>query len=510
MRVQRHRRAHQRGQAIAIIAIAGTALLAFTALATDLSLQTHFRRNLQNVTDAAALAGVRDLGATANQPDRVSAVGDALTTVAGSLKLPSFGTSWNGSASCSGSQCDVTLTSGSYTVTVNVPPKDTSTAAYHTWPYLEVELHQTTVNGLGGIVGATSSTEGASSVGYHFAANQPFGFALYAENLVSNGNDGETINGNVYADRSINPQSNGHAGFCAGPSNGTGSYVVFGSPQKGDSGYAGDGQFDVKPQSADTLNTVSDCSSTGSGSVNETASPGSGTCGAVTVQGVTLDTSYNHFINACVASPKISPPALTGPSGTTGTFGTAVCGSTGGGLSGTEWQPGTYQCATGTALPAGTNTFHAGVYTIVHNPSCNPKSCFDLDFSRGNSDLEGVTFLLENGATVGVEKGATVTINPIGGGCQVNSSSDCRFSFFDPTSASSIYVIDLSSTLTTYGTLYLANGSMNVDSNAFVFIASGQAIVNTWNVQSGFHPNPDVIYSGTNSAPQNEVLKLVS
>ena len=50
---------------------------------------------------------------------------------------------------------------------------------------------------------------------------------------------------------------------------------------------------------------------------------------------------------------------------------------------------------------------------------------------------------------------------------------------------------------------------MNVDSNAFLFIASGQAIVNTWNVQSGYHPNPDVIYSGTNSAPQNEVLKLV-
>jgi len=91
----------------------------------------------------------------------------------------------------------------------------------------------------------------------------------------------------------------------------------------------------------------------------------------------------------------------------------------------------------------------------------------------------------------------------------VSSSSDCRFSFFDPTSASSVYVIDLGSTLTAYGTLYLANGSVHVDSNAFVFIASGQAIVNTWDVQSGFHPNPDVIYSGTNSAPQNEVLKLV-
>ena len=170
MRVRRHRHSRQQGQAIPIIAIAGTVLLGFTALATDLSLQTHYRRNLQNVTDAAALAGVRDLGAVANQPDRVSAVGDALTTVAGSLGLPAFATSWNGSASCSGSQCDATLTSANYTVTVNVPPKDTSTVAYRTWPYVEVELHQSTMNGLGGIVGATSSTQGASSVGYHFAA----------------------------------------------------------------------------------------------------------------------------------------------------------------------------------------------------------------------------------------------------------------------------------------------------------------------------------------------------
>jgi hypothetical protein len=505
MRVQRHRRARQRGQAVPIIAVAGTVLLGFTALATDLSLQTHYRRNLQNVADAAALAGVRDLGALANQPDRVSAVGDALNTVAASLGLPAFSTSWDGSASCSGSQCDVSLTSGNYSVTVNVPPKDTSTVAYRTWPYLEVELKQTSQNGLGGIVGATSATEGASSVGYHFAANQPFGFALYANTLVSNGNDGETIAGNVYADRSIDPQSSGHAGFCADLSNGSGSYVVFGTPQKGDSGYSNDGQWDVKPQSADTVKWVSSCTGTVSGTVSETAFAGPGTCGAVTVQGVTLNTAYNTFIDACVASPKISPPNLTGPSGTGGA---SVCGSTGGGVVSGEWRPGVYQCSSGTALPAGTTPFAPGVYTIVHNPSCNPKSCFDLDFSGDNVHLTAVTFLLENGATVGVEKGATVTIDPITG-CTVNSSSDCRYSFFDPTSASSVYVDDLSSTLTTYGTLYLANGSVNVDSNAFIFIASGQAIVNTWNVQSGYHPNPDVIYSGTNSAPQNEVLKLV-
>jgi len=506
MTVTRRRRAGQGGQTIPIIAIAGAAILAFTAIATDLSLQTHYRRNLQNVTDSAALAGVRDLGALANQPDRVSAVGDALTTVANSLKLPAFGTAWNGSPSCSGSQCDVSLTSGAYTVTVNVPPKDTPTAAYRAWPYLEVELHQASQNSFGGVVGQTSSTEGARSVGYHFAANQPFGFALYAENLIGNGNDGEAVAGNVYADRSINPQSSGHAGFCADIVNGTRSYVVFGSPQKGDSGYNNDGQWDVKPQSADRVNPVLNCSGTGSGTVNETATAGPTNCGSVTVQGVTLNTSYNTFINACVASPKIQPPALTGPSDNGVQH---VCGGNTA-LIGGVWQPGEYSCSTGSALPAGSNSFAAGVYTIDHNPSCNPKSCFDLDFSRVSTTLTGVTFLLKNGATVGVEKGATVSIDPLSSPpCHVNSSADCRYSFFDPTSASSVYVIDLSSSLTAFGTMYLANGSVHVDSNAFVFIDGGQAIVNTWDVQSGFHPNPDVIYSGTNSAPQNEVVKLV-
>lgn len=513
MTARRRRNAGQRGQMIPIIALSATVLLGFTALATDLSLDTHDRRTLQNVSDASALAGVRDLGATANEPDRVNAVADALNSVANSLGLPAFPTTWAGGSTCSGSRCDVSLTSGNYSVAVNVPPKDTSTAAYRTWPYLEVELHQTSQNGFGGIVGMGTSTEAASSVAYHFAANQPFGFALYAQNLISNGNDGETVDGNVYANRSIDPQSSGHAGFCADTSNGSGSYIVFGTPQKGDSGYGNDGQFDVRPQSADSVGTVANCSSTSGGTVNETATASTATCGAVTVQGVTVDTTYNHFIDACVASPAISPPSLTGPSGTTGTGG-PFCGSSSGtanGLSGTVWQPGTYECSSGTALPAGNDTFHPGVYTIVHNPSCNPKSCYDLDFSRDTEDLEGVTFLLTNGATVGIEKGATVTVNPIGqnGDCVVNAADDCRYSFYDPTSSSSVYVTDLGSTLTTYGTLYLANGSVNVDSNAFLFIASGQAIVDTWNVQSGFHPNPDVIYSGTNSAPQNEVIKLV-
>ena len=51
--------------------------------------------------------------------------------------------------------------------------------------------------------------------------------------------------------------------------------------------------------------------------------------------------------------------------------------------------------------------------------------------------------------------------------------------------------------------------SAPINGNPAPGTSSGQAIVSSWDVQSGFHPNPDVIYSGTNSAPQNEVLKLV-
>jgi len=75
---------------VPLIALASVLLIAATALAVDLSVQTNKRRDLQNVTDAAALAGARDLyssngtlagdGASSQAPS--AAVSAALSTAA--------------------------------------------------------------------------------------------------------------------------------------------------------------------------------------------------------------------------------------------------------------------------------------------------------------------------------------------------------------------------------------------------------------------------------------------
>ena len=42
-----------------------------------------------------------------------------------------------------------------------------------------------------------------------------------------------------------------------------------------------------------------------------------------------------------------------------------------------------------------------------------------------------------------------------------------------------------------------------------LFLKDGQAIVNAWNVQSGNHSNPEILYDPSATATQREVLQLV-
>src|SRR5438445_9988282 len=53
------RRRRERGQMVPLLAIFAVGILGATALATDLSVTTHYKRSVQNVTDAAALAGAK-------------------------------------------------------------------------------------------------------------------------------------------------------------------------------------------------------------------------------------------------------------------------------------------------------------------------------------------------------------------------------------------------------------------------------------------------------------------
>ena len=58
------------------------------------------------------------------------------------------------------------------------------------------------------------------------------------------------------------------------------------------------------------------------------------------------------------------------------------------------------------------------------------------------------------------------------------------------------------------GVIWLPTGSVTID-NSYALAVSGQAIVNSWQDNSGKHLNPSVTYNGQNVPPLPEQLRLV-
>ena len=528
----RRRRSRERGQVIPIVALSTIALLGATALAVDLGLQTHNARTLQNVTDAAALAGAQDLSATPSAADQYQGAQDALLLIHKRMGWPVFAgsssnTAWAAAAAApcalaglvpgalNGSlnpTCDITVVppspNDSYAITIQSPAKTSKTVSHTDLHYFEVTMSQTVRNNFGGAIGEPTSINATRSTAYHFAPNQPFGFALFAKTIVNTQNKSTLIAGDVYSDRYVGPQSSGQAGFCA-----EGGLIVLGYPQAPASYDTKNnpGQADITPTSANVIKTIADCALNGvangtiAGSVNQTRDPSRG----CTVSGVTISGGLDPTVNACVANPslagstpKLQQPSLSNP---TQTF----CGTQG--RTGGVYSPGVYTCSNGASLSlTGSDTLGAGVYEIRHDPknTCNPTSCYDLDIST-NANLTNVTILLEQNATMGVHgNGTTVTITPY----QPPSPqvpTDGRFSIYAPPgSAAQVWVDNLGANLNLSGTMYLPDGTAVTRSNAFFHI-DGQAIVGTWDDQGGDHPSADISYNAQRSAPQREVLSLV-
>jgi Flp pilus assembly protein TadG len=529
----RRGRRGERGQVAPIAAIFSVLLLAGAAVAVDLSLQTDHHLDLQNATDAAALVAARDLGASnggqANQADRNTAALDALRVVYDHLGWGSAGTTWATSAlgsSCgngtSGSNCHVVVTgpgsASNVTVEVDIPPKNARNTSYNEvgatgtpWGYAEVDVSQRDRADFGAAVGFTKTTAGAHSIGYHYPAGQAFGFALYSGTLVSDGNYGEVVKGNVYTYRDIQPQSNGQAGFCADTDrNGNPGHIVLGSPQYGpfpnpDPAANAAYQYQVTPDDAQKVSHVSSCGTNPSKMVSQTATLGS--CGSLTVQGVTMSTSQDTRSNACVANPAVSTPSLQGPS-LTGN----VVRLDGSGLGNSQ------------SVLTVTTPLSPGLYYVTHNPNCTAPNCTDVVIdghsaqnnctgsyaSSYNVCMIGVTFWLDQGATVGVSNGAKVLVSPyMPANDTTQNPNDGRYPVYAPAgSPAGVYESNVSSVLVMTGTVYMPSGSMNVGQNAILSL-SGQAIVNAWNVQSGDFTNPSISYDPSAVATQREVLQLV-
>jgi hypothetical protein len=539
---------------IPLAALMAIVILGSSALAVDISLQTHNRRTLQNVTDAAALAAAQDLvdptgTASVVQTARQLAVVDAIKTLHSQLGFAvpnsNYAVQWAQNASCvnNGSTCYAdNITAGEYTFSVDVPPKNAQSYGQSLYngdsSYIEITLRRTSANaGFANVIGASVNTTGAHSIAYHQVPSIPFGFALYANTVVSTGNEIETVVGNTYAYRNIYPQAQGQAGFCAATlSDGSGGNLVLGSPQypnakpalSSDPAQGADQQYVLSPDGhdPDVAHIVSDCSDAQSGQIAQTGSEAAaGTC-PTSVQGVNLGSSSyfdTNYTKTCVANPPVPEPSFDGPATDT-TAGTHFCNPSPG--AGGEYQPGTYSC-TGSHAVALTvdHTMKPGIYHVKHNPDLNsgesdvvisgtPVSA-DSDPTQGCPSsgyveyLCGVTFILDAGAIITVQgNGTTVIITPYIPPSP--TGNDTKFPVYSGygVSGTTINVNDTNAKLVMTGTVYMPSGSMNVGQNAFVYI-QGQAIVNTWNVQSGNHPNPDILWDGSRVATEKEILRLV-
>ena len=528
------RRRGERGQVVPIAALLSVLLLSAAALAVDLSLQTDHHLDLQNATDAAALVGARDLGAhnggLANQADRNTAAIDALRVVYDHMGWGTTGTTWATTAvgaTCgngvTGSNCHVTATgpgsSSNVSVEVDIPPSHARNSSYDEqstnlgspWGYIEVDVSQIDRASFGTAVGFKQESEGAHSIGYHYAPGQPFGFALYSGTLVSSGNNGEVISGNVYAYRDVIPQSNGQAGFCASTDTGGNlGHIVLGAPQYGsfpspDPAAGAPYQYNVNPNDADQVKHVNVCSTNPSKEVSQTAALGS--CGSLVVQGVSMTTTQDSRSNACMANPPVAAPNLQGPS-----------------LSGTVITLDGSALSNGQSVLTVTTPLTPGLYYVKHNPNCAAPNCTDVVIdghtalngctgsyaSSYNVCMIGVSFWLDQGATIGISNGAKVLLSPYVPTVDTSlDPNDGFFSVYAPAgSAAGIYETNNTTSLVMTGTVYMPSGSMNVTQNAILSVV-GQVIVQSWNVQSGNFTNPEITYQQSAVAKQREILQLV-
>jgi Flp pilus assembly protein TadG len=516
------RRRGERGQTVPILAVAGVVLIGATALAVDLSLQTHNRRNLQNITDAAALAGAQHLS-TVNglQSDRITGAEDALAVVFAQL-TPRFTISgtvqqWaintvTGSCSPSATSCVVTVpfsTAAPYTITVATPPTKgnftSSTKPYTKNQYFEVDLTEQSQNGFAGVIGAGNDTEGSHSVALHTPSDDKFGFALYSQQYVSDGNSTEVVYGNMYAGSYIYPQSNGHAAVCA-----QGGSVVLGAPQYPNqpSGYSNT-QVQQGPH---PFEFMSDCTGVQNGEVAQSQPEGCSNVNGVSLPansytddgGYTLPSGISQGgTKACVANPAISPPTYFAPSSTS--FQT-VYGCNTSGLVNGQYQPGIYTCGLVVDHPLA-----PGVYTIERKNNAN-SNFVDLDM-HDSATLTGVTFVFVNNdqqqsPVAQITQNSTAITQTDYCPSPRTNPGDCVYPFYAAPGVAVTFSLSSNSSWSGQGTIYMPSASFTIGQNS-VFRLRGQVLVQNWSNQSGYHPDPNVTYDSSVVAPVQEQLRIV-
>lgn len=558
-RAARLRRRNESGQMVPLLAIFAVVLIGCTAIATDLSVATHYKRNLQNVTDSAALAGAKQLPGVSSitSTSQANAAEAAIDVIHNTLPWSTSGASWLQDlvvthSNCGGTtlQCSVSVCVGlksssctqpwqnfspssgaPFNFTINTPPKTALVSSFNAccsgdyYQRVEVVMHQQSGAFFAGIFGVTDSISGAQSVAFHMAASQGFPFALFSNTVIGDSNATEVIDGNIYAARYLSPQSGGQSGVCAAPDpSGNPGYIVLGALQQGDSGYADDGQDNntALPKSAWTIqDNVTDCSALGSGDIGMSGNPSN--CASVFAGKIAnANIAEDATLDACEANPALqdpqvqSMPQFTVYSNTQCPTATASPVNLDPTLGGFQCLGKSYSNQTPSLTIDSTHvaSMKPGIYEIL--PS-NNTPC-DVTMDGTYTTLTGVTFYLEQGAGMCLNPpvGTTIQQSPFCSTCSGGSAApgDGVYDVLSDNSGTPTITMNTGGSgngagiWQLYGTIWLPTGTVNI-SNKNAILDDGQILVNQWNDQGGYHPNPSVTYNGSFAPAQKEILQLV-
>jgi Putative Flp pilus-assembly TadE/G-like len=509
------------------------------ALTVDLSLHTFNQRTLQNVADAAALAGATDLGITPSGAQEQQGITDALSTIKQNQGFP---TTWTGAATattCTNSAsvsgyCE-TVTYQNYTVKISAPPQTANGSSNRTANDFEVDMFVNVTNNFGAFVGTSNSTVGAHAVAYNSGPPNAYDYTFFSAKETDSGNQQETITGDAYLGAGYQPQAaqgGGHSGLC-----------VF---RVAEAGNDTDGDTPTADYDLDEQGHV----------VFSSATP---TVGIEPIYGVPLST-FNPTTAPCSASAagfdaQTSAPLLSGTNCPTGSVPGADASQPGGyncWVANPPVPPVTLPtCGAGTPVPATdchtnvcTQTIDStssGVYVVNASAACT----VTLDFSNmtnNKGNISCVDIVLGTGSQVvvnnknsnqyvtsyGYNGGDTVAnteITKLGVGINPPTQGSCAGVALS--TSSQTYDCVICAPATTGNPVALSNNSTGCCSDT-LFIGSvfmpgqqiafatnqamedvGQIYCGYWNVQSGNHPNPTVTHDNGATDLVAETLRLV-
>jgi Flp pilus assembly protein TadG len=503
---------------VVITALMATLIFGAMAISVDLSVNTFNQRTLQNVADAAALAGATDLtGSAPTTAQQTKGISDAVTTIQQNAGYGGIPTGVVPTACTSGGisgYCE-TVMWATYTVKISTPPQSAHSATNLTANDLEVEIYAAVKNNFGTAVGAPNSTVGAHAVAYHLGPPNPYDYTFFAASQLSSGNQQESIYGDAFVGNGYQPQSAGKAGLCVYELPGA---ETASSDTDGDVGTSGEVPSDLDdlghvvfgavPPTVGTDPTYGQsgaCAGSGQFQVQATQTPSSGSNCPL---GSTPRSDGGGW-QCYIPSPPV--PSITLPTPNAGTL------------------------CNGTVNSLNTG---AGIYSV--GAGC----ALTVDFNKG--DIQCVDFVLGTGASINVvdKKGQdymtsydfntndTTAMTAIGNlvpaasaphtcpGATPGPTLDTS-----PTHAGNCIIcanpppagpmpIGLSNSSTGccsdslfIGTVFLPGQEISFSTNQAMEDV-GQVYCGLWDVQSGNHPNPLVTRDASDTALVAEILRL--